>query len=136
MNIWCLGLLLCALASQLTGCRYIMLPLVPAERTSTSTFGSQLNPDAAIVLDQDRLKLALTVSGAARGYVAVRWYAQGKLLGTDASYLDEQQRGVVFWQAYQVQPVQRYRAVILFNNAIVRQLDYVPEGLSEAQDVY
>ncbi|GAA5437224.1 hypothetical protein [Deinococcus aquaticus] len=115
------ALLLIALACAplLGGCRYTFVPLIPA----------QVNVDLPVRLTSatlerqgETLKLSAQVDGRFEpGFLTVRWFDGGRLLGTDSVYLDGAQRRAAFtWMAAQPGT---YRAVLSFGGTVLRQVE-------------
>ncbi|GGS17945.1 hypothetical protein [Deinococcus knuensis] len=115
------ALLLVALACAplLGGCRYTFVPLIPA----------QVNVDLPLRLTNatlerrgETLNLSAQVDGRFEpGFLTVRWFDGGRLLGSDSVYLDGAQRAATFsWAAAQPGT---YRAVLSFGGTVLRQVE-------------
>lgn len=103
----------------MTGCRYNMLPPIPAEQIHIQ-LPVRLS-QVSLVREDDELVLRAFLETKTAGYLAVHWFRDTQEIGTDSIYLDPQDpRGE--WR-FPAKEKGAYRVGIVFDGQLLRQLE-------------
>lgn len=112
-------LLTALLCPLLQGCRYNFVPVIPRE--AALELPIRLT-SAALVRSGTRLEVSAKLEGQIKsGYLGVVWFEGDHELGRDSVYLDEAQRQAHF--VLEAPQKGNYRAMLLFEGTLLRQLD-------------
>lgn len=112
-------LLIGLLALPLPGCRYALVPLLPAP---TEVALPTRVTAASLVRSGETLVVRAQIDGRFEpGYLSVQWFDSGRSLGQDSVYLDTAERSATF--TLDAPQKGAYRAVLSFGGVVLRQVE-------------